>query len=151
MIPRFSVPDTSLGTEEAEGSLVARSQGASRSEAGGPLMEQGMEGRTGRRLEKMLATAVVRAKAIWPLAASSSLHGLAWIAAVCGRVDHPILDLNRWALDHGVNAICFCRSSILFFPACQRRGARSHNPASAVGIGGEGTVAMAPRAQGGPS
>ena len=151
MIPRFSVPDTSLGTEEAEGSLVARSQGASRSEAGGPLVEQGMEGRAGRRVEKMLDTAVARAKAIWPRAASPSLHGLAWIAAVCGRADHPIVDLNRWALAHGINAICFCRSSILFFPSRQSVGAHSHNPASAVDIGGEGTVAMAPEAQGGSS
>ena len=94
-----------------------------------------MEGRAGRRLEKMLDTAVARAKAIWPQAASPSLHGLEWIAAVCGGVDHPIVDLNRWALAHGVNAICFCRSSILFFPARQSAGAHSHNPASAVGIG----------------
>ncbi len=110
-----------------------------------------MEGRTGRRLEKMLDTAVARAKAIWPQAASPSLHGLAWIAAVCGPADHPIVDLNGWALAHGVNAICFCRASILFFSARQSAGAHSHNPGSAVGIGGEITVAMAPRAQGGPS
>jgi hypothetical protein len=151
MMPCFSVPDTSLGTEEAEASLLSRSKGTSRTGAGAGLVERGMEERTGRRLEKMLDTAVARAKAIWPRAASPSLHGLAWIAAVCGRVDHPILDLNRWALADGVNAICFCRASILFFPARQSGGAHSHKPASAVGIGGEVSVAMAPRAQGGPS
>ena len=150
MIPRFSVPDTSLGTEEVEGSLVARSQGASRSEAGGPLVEQGMEGRTGRRLEKMLATAVARGKAIWPQAAQPSLQGLAWIDAVCGRVDHPILDLNRWALDHGVNAICFCRSSILFFRPREAGRGHSHTPVSAAEGGSGATVAIASNSRGGP-
>jgi hypothetical protein len=149
MIPRFSVPGTSLGTEEAEASLLSRSVRTSRREAGAGLVEQGMEGRTGRRVEKMLDTAVARAKAIWPRAATPSLHGLGWIAAVCGRVDHPIVDLNRWALAHGVNAICFCRSSILFFPARQSAGAHSHNPASPAGIGSAVTVAIAPGAQGG--
>lgn len=150
MIPRFSVPDTSLGTEEAEGSLVARCQGASRSQAGGLLVEQGMEGRTGRRLEKMLATAVSRGKAIWPQAAEPSLHGLAWIDAICGPTDHPILDLNRWALDHGVNAICFCRCSILFFAPRNAAGGHSHKPVSAVGHRGGATVAIASSTQGGP-
>lgn len=149
MIPRFSVPGTSLGTEQAEASLLSRSERTSRREAGAGLVEQGMEGRTGRRLEKMLDTAVARAKAIWPQAAELSLHGLAWIAAVCGRVDHPIVGLNRWALAHGVNAICFCRSSILFFPVHPTAEVHSHKPASPVGIGSAVTVAIVPRAQGG--
>jgi hypothetical protein len=150
MIPRFSVPGTSLGTEEAEGCLVARSQGATRSKSGGPMVEQGMEGRTGRRLEKMLATSVARAKAIWPQAAEPSLQGLAWIDAVCGRPDHPILDFNRWALGHGVNAICFCRSSILFFPPCKVGRGHSHKPVSAAEGGRGATVAIASKSRGGP-
>jgi len=150
MIPRFSVPDTSLGTEEAEASLVARAHGASRSVAGRPLVEQGMEVRSGRRLEKMLDTAVERAKGIWPEAAEPSLHGLAWIEAVCGRADHPILDLNRWALDHGVNAICFCRSSILFFRSRTATGGRPRKPASAAEGRSPVTVAITSSSQGGP-
>jgi hypothetical protein len=150
MIPCFSVPDTSMGTEEAEGCLAARAQGASRSKAGSALMERGMDGRSGRHLEKMLDTAVARAKAIWPEAAAASLHGLGWIAAVCGRADHPILELNRWALDHGVNAICFCRASILFFHAAEAAGARSLDPASAAGPAGVVTVVIASNANGGP-
>ena len=133
MIPRFSVPDTSLGTEEAEQSLLTRAAGDSRSEAARPLVAQGMEGRSGRRLEEMLDTAVSRAKAIWPQAAELSLQGLAWVSAVCGRADHPILDFNRWALEHGVNAICFCRSSILFFRFCTAGEPGPHKPASAAG------------------
>jgi len=139
-----------MGTAEAEGCLTARAQGASRSEAGSALVERGMEGRSGRHLERMLETAVTRARAIWPEAADASLRGLGWIAAVCGRGDHPILDLNRWALDHRVNAICFCRSSILFFHAVEIAGTRSLDPASAPGPPGAVTVGIAGTVNGGP-
>jgi len=150
MIPCFSVPGTSLGTEEAERCLVARARGASRREASAELVEQGMEWRRGVGLERMLNTAVTRAKAIWPEVASPSLHGLAWIAAVCGRCNHPIGDLNRWALTHGVNAICFCRHTILLFSVRRTAGSHSHKPVSPAGFGGDGIVAIAPRGQGGP-
>jgi hypothetical protein len=150
MIPRFSVPGTSLGTAEAERCLVAHARGASRREASAELVQQGMEWRRGVALERKLNTSVTRAKAIWPEVASPSLHGLAWIAAVCGRCDHPIGDLNRWALTHGVNAICFCRYTILFFPACCAAKSPSHKPVSPVGFGGGITLAIAPRGQGGP-
>jgi len=150
MIPCFSVPGTSLGTEEAERCLLARARGASRREASAQLVQQGMEWRRGVGLERMLNTAVTRAKAIWPEAASPSLHGLAWIAAVCGRFDHPITDLNCWALTHGVNAICFCRHTILLFPARRTIGSLSHKPVSPVGFESEGIVVIAPRGQGGP-
>jgi hypothetical protein len=132
MIPCFSIPDTSLGTEEAERSLVQRKAGASRSVADSALVQQGMEERSGRRLEKMLNTAVERGKAIWPLAAELSLQGLVWIHAVCGGAEHPILDFNRWALEHGVNAICFCRGSILFFRFCALVERGPHKGASAA-------------------
>jgi hypothetical protein len=141
MIPRFSVPGTSLGMEEAESCLVARMNGASRAMAGRALMEQGMESRIGKRLEKMIGTAVAQAKAIWPAAAENTLQGLGWVGAVCGRVDHPILDMNRWALDHGVNAICFCRSSILFFRHCNAARVASHTLVSAAG---DGSTAIVP-------
>lgn len=140
LIPSFSVPDTSLGMKEAEGCLIARWNGASRAVAARPLIEQGMEGRSGKRLEKMLSTAVARGKAIWPEAAELSLQPLAWIGAVCGQADHPILDMNRLALDHGVNAICFCRSSILFFGVGSASGGHSHKRVSAAGEGGAGRV-----------
>jgi hypothetical protein len=149
LIPSFSVPDTSLGVEEAENCLIGRSNGASRTVAVHPLVAQGMEGRSGKRLEKMLGTAVERAKAIWPEAAELTLQPLAWIGATCGRTDHPILDMNRWALDHGVNAICFCRHSILFFGSGIAVSATPLKPASAAGDGGAGRVASISTLSGG--
>ena len=47
MIPRFSVPDTSLGTEEAEQSLLTRAAGDSRSEAARPLVARAWKGGPG--------------------------------------------------------------------------------------------------------
>jgi hypothetical protein len=90
------------GVKDAEGCRIARLNEASRAVAARPLIEQGMKSRSGKRLEKMLGAVVARAKAIRPDTAELKLQPLAWIDAVCGRADDPILDVNRWALDHGV-------------------------------------------------
>jgi len=132
LIPVFSVPDTSLGREEVERCLHARAEGASRPAAAAELVQRGWELRVGKRLENMLATAVERAKAIWPEAAELTLEPRAWIQAVCGSSEQPILGLNRFALEHGVNAICFCRAPILLFRVGILRELRSHKPASAA-------------------
>ncbi|OFW65229.1 MAG: hypothetical protein A2Y74_05565 [Actinobacteria bacterium RBG_13_63_9] len=131
LIPVFSVPGTSLGREEAERCLQDRAAGASRSRAAAELVARGWEVRVGKRLERKLATAVERGKAIWPSAAEVSLEARAWVRAVCGSSEQPILGMNRFALEHGVNAICFCRAPILLFRAAVRGGHRSHRPASA--------------------
>ena len=55
-----------MGREEAEGCLGRRREGASRSVAAQELVDRGMEQRAGKRLERRLATAVERGKAIWP-------------------------------------------------------------------------------------
>jgi hypothetical protein len=133
LIPVFSVPGTSLGREEAEKCLQARAGGASRWTAAAELVQRGWELRVGKRLERMLGTAVERAKAIWPEAAELTLGPRAWIQAVCGSGEQPILGMNRFALEHGVNAICFCRAPILLFRVGTRGRSRSHRPASAGG------------------
>ena len=135
LMPLFSVPGMSLGREEAEGCLGRRREGASRSVAAGELVDRGMEQRSGKRLERKLSTAVERGKAIWPEAADPVLGSWAWIQAVCGSAEQPILLMNRFALEHGVNAICFCRAPILLFRAAIRGGLRSHKPASTAGPG----------------
>jgi len=130
LIPLFSVPGTSMGREEAERCLRARWEGASRPSAAAELVERGMEVRTGKRLERKLATAVERGKAIWPEAADLTLGPPAWITAVCGSSVEPIAEMNRFALEHGVNAICFCRAPILLFWPGIHGGRRSHKPVS---------------------
>jgi hypothetical protein len=133
LIPLFSVPGMSLGREEAERCLQARAEGASRSVAAAELVERGWEIRVGKRLERKLATSVERAKAIWPTAAGVDLEPRAWVRAVCGSSEQPIASMNRYALEHRVNAICFCRAPILLFRAGTRRRRGSHKRASAGG------------------
>ena len=133
LVPLFSVPGTSLGREEAERCLKARWEGASRTSAGAELVQQGMEPRSGRSLERKLAIAVERAKAIWPQVADTRFSPQEWITAVCGSTAQPIEEMNRFALEHGVNAICFCRATILLFRPRIRAGGPSHKPVSAAG------------------
>ena len=128
LIPVFSVPGTSMGREEAERCLKARWEGASRCSAGAELVQRGMEQRSGRSLERKLAIAVERAKAIWPQAADTRFSTQEWIKAVCGSTARPIEEMNRFALEHGVNAICFCRATILFFRPRIHGGLPSHKP-----------------------
>ena len=133
LIPVFSVPGTSMGREEAERCLKARWEGASRWSAGAELVQQGMEQRSGRNLERKLAIAVERAKVIWPQGADTRFNPQEWIKAVCGSTGQPIEEMNRFALEHGVNAICFCRATILFFRPRIHGERPSHKPASAAG------------------
>jgi len=135
VIPSFSLPGTSIGTGEAEQYLRRRQQGASRNNAGKHLLQYGMSSRYPKQLERMFHTAVSRAKALLPAGDSTFLSGLPWIEAVCGPTDRPLFRLNLCCLAHGINAACFCRSSILIFTRTGRIGAVSHNPDSAPKAG----------------
>ena len=132
LIPQFSVPGMSLGREEAERCLQARAEGASRSTSAAELVERGWEVRVGKRLERKIATSVQRAKVIWPKVADVTLEPWAWMRAACGSTVQPILQMNRFALEHRVNAICFCRAPILLFWPGIHGGRRSHKPVSAA-------------------
>lgn len=129
LIPVFSVPQMSLDMQGVESYLEAREKGASREVAFAKLAEQGWEIRCAKRLDKKLATAVRRAKAIWPVALRATLTALAWIRRLCGVSERPLVAMNGWALGHRVNAICFCRSSILFFRPRLSGRRLSHNTA----------------------
>jgi hypothetical protein len=132
LIPAFSLPGTSIGSKEAEEYLQARAGGEGRGGGGGQLVEHGMSGSYPKGLERMFATAVGRAKALFPGAADESLSGLPWVFAAVGPTVQPLVALNRFCLAQGVNAVCFCRASILVFSS-RRGGARiSHTPGSAA-------------------
>ena len=133
VIPSFSLPGTSIGTGEAEQYLLRRQQGASRNKAGVALFQQGMSSSYPKELERMLRTAVSRAKVLLPVKDGVFLSGLPWIEALCGPTDRPLFSLNLFCLARGVNAVCFCRSSILVFDRTRRIEGVSHNPGSATG------------------
>jgi hypothetical protein len=135
VIPSFSLSGTSIGTSEAEQYLFRRQQGASRNKAGKQLFERGMSSSYPKQLERMLHTAVSRAKALLPAVDGTFLSGLPWIEALCGPTDRPLFSLNRFCLAYGFNAVCCCRSSILVFARTRRIGGVSHNPDSAPRAG----------------
>lgn len=131
LMPSFSFPGTSIGTREAEAYLVGCWRGESRTRAGKLFVGRGMGPRYLKQLERMLERGLSRAKAIFPRAADERLGGHAWIEAVCGPTNRPLLSLNDYALQHGVNAILCCRSSILLFSRARRPGSASRNQGSA--------------------
>jgi hypothetical protein len=131
LMPSFSFPGTSIGTKEAEAFLVGRWRGESRAQAGKLFEGRGMGPRYLKQLERMLDCGLARAKAIFPAAADERLGVPAWVEAVCGPTSRPVVSLNDYALEHGVNAILCCRASILLFSRARRPGSPSRNPGSA--------------------
>ncbi len=129
-MPSFSLPGTSIGTEEAERYLAARDRGVGRGRAQRELEALGVGGEYGRRLEKMLAIAVSRAKALWVEEPASEFTGLAWIAALTGLSERPLWSLNRLSLERGCNCLCFCRATILRFTFRSASTRGSHNRGS---------------------
>jgi hypothetical protein len=132
VMPSFSLPDTSIGTREAEEYLKGRAWGLSRAQAGRVLSERGLSSDYPRRLERMLEVAVKRGKALWAQDGEPTLLWLAWMASLCGPSLQPLLAMNRFALERGVNALCFCRSSILLFGRVWVRGGVSHKRGTAT-------------------
>jgi hypothetical protein len=84
-----------------------------------------------KHLERMFATAITRAKALLVGRGEEGLRGLGWVRSVVGHADHPLVELNRFCLAHGVNGVCFCRSSILIFSSLPVRRSVSHKGDSA--------------------
>ena len=131
LVPSFSLPGLSIGSAEAERYLAAREAGASRGCAAGELLACGMNQGYPKRLERMLVTTVTRGKALLAAPGTERLQGLAWVRSVVGDVEHPLVELNRFGLAHGVNGICFCRASILLFCPSVRKRRVSHNKGTA--------------------
>ena len=132
VIPSWSLPDTSVGTAEVERYLLARERGDSRAVALEELRERGMHAGYGKQLERRLGVIVSRGKALWPQAADRQLGGLAWIRGACAPrpAATPLLSLNHFSLQHGVNAICCSRSSILLFGGRPRAALKRHSAPS---------------------
>ena len=133
MLPSFSLPGTSIGTEEAEAYLGGREAGQSRRIAGSELLRGGLSPDYPKALEKMLAVAVNRGKSLFARGEQVA-GGLRWIESVCGPTDRrPLFAINRYCIEHGVNALCFSRASILLPGRARVAGGVSHDRHSAAG------------------
>ena len=130
LMPRFSLPGTSIGTAEAEKYLLARAEGLGRGGASAVSEHRGVSSRYAKQLDRMFATAVARAKALFPEAAEVRLPAMEWVYTVVGSKAAPLWSLNRFCLAHQYNCICFARASIIRFAPRSARTASSHNRGS---------------------
>lgn len=131
-MPAFSLPGTSIGTEEAEEYLLARAEGTGRTTASAKLKCFGVGDRYPKQLDRMFFKAVAQAKALF--AESDCLHPtpMEWVQSLVGKGERPLWSLNRYCLAHGYNCICFCRASIIKFSSATAGSRASHNRGSPV-------------------
>jgi len=127
IIPSFSLPGTSGGTKEVERYLMSRHEGVGRGTAGRLFQEMGVSERYGLQLDRMFARSVNQAKALFPQAGEPYLMGMEWVRSVVEDPSRPLYSLNCFCLTQGVNAVCFCRASILRFRISKAGVRFSHN------------------------
>jgi hypothetical protein len=129
-MPTFSLPGTSIGTEEAEEYLLARTLGKGRRAASTSLRRFEVGDRYPKQLDGMFFRAVAQAKAIFAESACLQPDPMAWVQSLIGKETRPLWSLNRYCLARGYNCICFCRASIITFSSATAGGMRSHNRGS---------------------
>ena len=131
-MPSFSLPNTSVGTEEAEQYLLARARGIGRGTASTDLRERGVGSRYPKQLDRMFSRAIVRAKALFPETTDVRATPMNWLQLMVGPTQRPLLSLNQFCLAHRYNCVCFCRSSVIRFSSPKAGSGVSHNRGSPV-------------------
>ena len=130
LIPAFSLPGTSLGTQQTEEYLIKRSQGQGRSAAGSCFARKGVPFEHLRRLDRMFLTCVDRAKAVLGSPENRELGGMEWIKSVIKNPERPLYEINRYCLSQGINCIFFTRPQIILFRLKKWGKGISHNNVS---------------------
>ena len=127
------MPGTSLGTAEVEQFVRERGAGASRRVAGRQLRERGVAFEYLRRIERMVITAIQRAKALFADLAPQVGGVYRWLIAATADETRRLVTLNRKSIAVGYGAV-FCSLA----PRAGRRRkssgiAISHDNTSAAG------------------
>jgi hypothetical protein len=130
LMPTFSLPGASIGTEEAEQYLLARAEGTGRGAASVDLRRRGVSSRYPKQLDRMFVRAISRAKALFPDATDVRATPMNWVRSVVGPTERPLVALNRFCLEGGYNCVCFCRSSVIRFNRGKSGSGSSHNRGS---------------------
>ena len=92
VIPEFSLPGTTIGTEEAETYIKRREQGLGRQRASQVFSgEKAMSVNHPAALDRAFRVAVDRSKAIFSEKADIRLSGCAWIEALTGSKERPMV------------------------------------------------------------
>ena len=131
IIPDFSLPGASIGTEEAQIYIKLREEGLGRRRASKVFTGQKtMSVNHPVVLDAAFRVAVDRAKAIFTRQADMQLCGCVWIEALTGSKDTPMVSLNQYCLEHRVNGVCLTRFTIHLFRTYRARTEVSLNTGS---------------------
>jgi len=131
IIPSFSLPGTSIGTEEAETYLKRREEGQGRARAAHVFRgHKAMSVNHPAVLDRAFRVAVERARAIFVGQGDPRLHGISWVQSLTGYEGRPLRELNQYCLEHRVNGICLTRYPIHLFRENAPGSAPPHNPGS---------------------
>ncbi len=110
--------------------LELREKGFGRDRAGEKLFELGQHRTSCYPLDITFKKAVSRAKSLFKDCGDPRKTEISWIQEVTGNKEHPILSLNQFCLDSGVNAVCFSRVTIIIFQKKNAKKRFSHDALS---------------------
>jgi len=133
VIPSFSLPGTSVGTEEVEEYLENRHNGLGRGKSARIFLGLGLHEEYPKSLDKMFTAAVYRAQVLLPEEGDVTVRGYAWVRSCFSTdIQRPLWEMNILCGNRGYNPVFFSRASILMYPK-RKSGIRiSHNMPSAT-------------------
>ncbi len=113
LIPDFSLPGTSIGTEEADKYIDLRLNGVSQVKASKIFISLGMSKKYGIIFERRMKSSVQKAMAIFPHP-NDILHNPLLLFQYKEELSGPvILTINNLFLQRGCNPLLFSRNNIL--------------------------------------
>ena len=136
LIPSFSLPDSSHDSGDVDRHLAGRSAGHTRRQAGAHILAAGRSLRVLKGIERSFERCMRNWSAIFAMVVATRQAFETLAAVVVAKADGAekpadvLLAANRYALEHGVNAVFASRSSILLFRARKADVMISHNLAS---------------------
>ena len=114
VIPSFSLPGTSVGSEEVERYLAERETGSGRTTASKIFAGLGLSEEYPKRLEKLSRRTVDRAKALFPDRGDGYAGGYAWLCSCFApEEERRLWCMNIECIEHGFNPVFFSRASVL--------------------------------------
>lgn len=113
LIPAFSLPGTSIGTDEADKYLKSRQAGVSQTKASQSFIELGMSQKYGVSLEKKFIRANRKAMVLFPKEDDILHNPIVLFAIVENQCDSTIRLVNSLFLKRGYNPLYFSRRNIL--------------------------------------
>lgn len=127
LMPSFSLPGTSIGTDAASKVLLQFSQGKSLYMITRELFPQTTESGYIRQFNNSLQSRILQAKALFPDIGDHTLLGLDWIKSVLGLHANPILAFNQFCLTVSINCLFCTQTRFLGIRRYKPRYCYSHN------------------------